>query len=313
MKSLKERCLKTTKSTYQMRTLLAISSLVIFASCSSTQFTNHIQNDRNDLLTEESLMRYNTNRLSKIEDQKSFISNALVACHQDKITKGLAILEEEMHKNKTNPLYWNALGTCFSLNKEYSKSVFYYELGLEATRDSNKNIAEGQRKLAEAAIQNNLGLIHLKHKRFDEAFDSFKKSSSLMPNFFTPEFNIAQLFIEFNENKKALEILKKLEMKNNDDIDLLYSLALVHYRMNDLNKSFNYVTKINKDYLNRADIVGLYAYNLMKKNRLEEAKSILEKRLYANEYNKRNELILDEVNLKIKESNQAPTEPVKKK
>jgi hypothetical protein len=51
----------------------------------------------------------------------------------------------------------------------------------------------------------------------------------------------------------------------------------------------------------------------MKKNRLEEAKSILEKRLYANEYNKRNELILDEVNLKIKESNQSPTEPVKKK
>ncbi len=87
----------------------------------------------------------------------------------------------------------------------------------------------------------------------------------------------------------------------------------MHFRLNDLNKSFNYVTKINKDYLNRADIVGLYAYNLMKKNRLEEAKLILEKRLYANEYNKRNELILDEVNQKIKESNQDPAEPVKKK
>jgi hypothetical protein len=51
----------------------------------------------------------------------------------------------------------------------------------------------------------------------------------------------------------------------------------------------------------------------MKKNRLEEAKIILEKRLYANEYNKRNEIILDEVNRKIKDSNQAPTETVKNK
>lgn len=313
MKSFKERSLHLNTLENKFKTFVAISPLFIFASCSTGQFTNQIQSERNDLLSEESLMRYNTNRLSKIEDKKSFIFNALVACHQDKITKGLAILEEEMHKNKANPLYWNALGTCHSLSKEYSKSVFYYELGLEATRESNKEMADEQKKLAEAAIQNNLGLIHLKHKRFDEAYDSFKKSSQLMPTFFTPEFNTAQLYIEFNENKKALDILNKLESKNNDDIDLLYSLALVHFRLNDLNRSFAYVTKINKDYLNRADIVGLYAYNLMKKNRLEEAKIILEKRLYANEYNKRNKIILDEVNQKIKDSNQAPTETVKNK
>lgn len=110
-----------------------------------------------------------------------------------------------------------------------------------------------------------------------------------------------QLYIEFNENAKALDLLKKLEEKNNVDIDLLYSLALIHYRMNDMEKSYQYISKIQNDYLNRADIVGLYAYNLMKKNRLVEAKNILEKRLYAAEYNKRNEMILDEVNQKIKD------------
>ncbi len=194
MKSLKERNKNLKNFSTQMRSFLLVTPLFILAACSSSQFTNQIQNDRNDLLSEESLMRYNTNRLSKIEDKKSFISNALVACHQDKITKGLAILEEEMHKNKTNPLYWNALGTCYSLSKENSKALFYYELGLEATRDTNKDVSTEQRKLAESAILNNLGLIHLKHKRFDEAFDSFKKSSALMPSFFTPEFNIAQLY-----------------------------------------------------------------------------------------------------------------------
>ncbi|MBY0412739.1 MAG: hypothetical protein K2Q18_01170, partial [Bdellovibrionales bacterium] len=165
----------------------------------------------------------------------------------------------------------------------------------------NKDFSESQRKLAEAVISNNLGLIHLTFGRYNEAFDSFKKSNTIVPNYFTPDFNMAQLYIEFNENNKALEILKKLEAKNNEDIDLLYTLGLIYFRQNDMDKSFQYVSKINRDYLNRADIVGLYAYNLMKKNRLVEAKQILEKRLYAPEYNKRNEMILDEVNQKIKD------------
>ncbi len=283
--------------------LLTLIALAILATgCAGTSFTNQIQNDKFDLLAEESFMRYNTNRLTILENtKKGFITQALIACHQNKFVKGLTILEEKMHESKVNPFYWNALGTCYSLSKDLTKSVFYYELGLEAARSSSKDVADSQKKIAEAVIINNLGLIHLTYRRFDEAYDAFKKANSLAPNFFTPEFNLAQLYLEFNDNNKALDLLKKLESKNGEDIDLLYSLALIYFRKNDLDSSYNYVNKIQKDYLNRADIVGLYAYNLMKKNRLPEAKAILEKRLYANEYNKRNELILDEVNQKIKE------------
>jgi tetratricopeptide (TPR) repeat protein len=282
---------------------LAVAS----AGCSSPSFNNQIQTDKYDLLREESFMRYNTNRLNSMETvERDFISSALVACHQKKITKGTGILEEKMHTNKTNPFYWNALGTCYTLSKDTTKAIFFYELGLEATRAGNKDFNESQRKLAEAIITNNLGLIHLGLKRYNEAFDMFKKSNQIVPDYFTPDFNMAQLYIEFNENAKALDILKKLEAKNNMDIDLLYSLSLVYYKQNDMEKSFQYISRIQNDYLNRADIVGLYAYNLMKKNRLVEAKTILEKRLYATEYNKRNEVILDEVNQKIKDSSDSP-------
>ena len=313
MKSLKERFTTTNSKNYNFTLQITFYSLFTLASCSSTHFTNKIQNEQNDILLEESLLRYHTNRLIKIEDQNNIISNALVACHQEKITKGLGILEDGMHQHKNNPFYWNAVGTCYSLAKEYSKSIFYYELGLEASLDSNKSFNLQQRKKAEATIINNLGLIHLHHKRYDEAFDSFQKSSSLVPAFITPEFNKAQLYIEFNKNKKALEILKRLELKNDNDIDLLYTLALVYFRLNDLNNSYTYIMKINKDYLNRADIVGLYAFNLLKKNRAEEAKAILERRLYANEFNKRNELILEEVNQKIKENTLSPPDSINKK
>lgn len=295
-------------------TLTILSLTILAASCAGPSFNNQIQKDQYDLLAEESFMRYNSNRLAAMDSPKrDFISLALISCHQQKMTKGQTLLEEKMQQNKTNPFYWNALGTCYTLSKDYTKAIFYYELGMEATRANNKDFADNQKKLAEAVISNNIGLIHLTFKRYNEAYDAFKKSNTIVPSYFTPDFNMAQLYIEFNENAKALDLLKKLEAKNNEDIDLLYSLALIHFRLNDMDKSYQYISRIQHDYLNRADIVGLYAYNLMKKNRLVEAKSILEKRLYAPEYNKRNEMILDEVNQKIKDMPKADTSvPTKK-
>jgi tetratricopeptide (TPR) repeat protein len=259
-------------------------------------------------LKEESLMRYNTNRLESMDGtEKDTISKALLACHQKKFTKGMSMLEAEMHNNKTNAFYWNALGTCYSLNKEYPKALFYYDLGVEAL----PMIKDQSKSLAEATLANNIGLIHLNFKRYNEAYDSFKRANTLVPNFFTPQFNIAQLYIEFNENDKALEILKKLEQKNPDDIDLLYSLSLIYYRKGDLDKSYAAINRVKPDYLNRPDIVGLYAYNLMKKNRLEEAKQIVERRLYADEYNQRNKILLEEINQKIKEQSKLEKESKK--
>lgn len=275
---------------------------MILTGCASQSFNNQIQKDQYDLLAEESFMRYNTNRLSAMENpNKDLLTQSLVACHQKKFTKGMTMLEEKMQNNKTNPFYWNALGTCYSLSKETAKALFYYDLGLEATRAANKDVSEKDRRLAEALISNNVGLIQLSFKRYNEAYDLFKKAADIVPNFFTPEFNIAQLYIEFNENDKALEILKKLETSNSEDIDLLYAMSLIYFRKNDLDKSYAYINRIQRDYLNRADIVGLYAFNLMKKNRLEEAKLILERRMFAPEYNQRNEMILDIVNQQIKE------------
>ena len=287
----------------KLSTLALLSLTAFVVGCAGPSFNNQIQSDKYDLLSDESFMRYDSKRLAALESPKrNPISLSLVSCHQQKMIKGESLLEERMQQSKTNPFYWNALGTCYFLSQDYTKAIFYYELGLEATRDSNKSFPSNQKKNAEAVITNNIGLIHLTFKRYNEAYDAFKKSNSITSSYFTPDFNMAQLYIEFNENNKALAILKKLETKNHEDIDLLYSLALIYFRLNDLNKSYEYVSKINNDYLNRADIVGLYAYNLMMRNRLVEAKSILEKRLYAPEYNKRNEMILDEVNQKIKDT-----------
>lgn len=284
--------------------ILKFSLLLTFVNllgCASGDFSKKIESNDLDLLREESLMRYNSNRLDMMDGkEKDFISKALLACHQNKMVKGKGILEAEMHTNKTNPFYWNALGTCYFLSQSYAKAMFYYELGIEAAgmlKDNNKALAEG-------TINNNIGLLHLKYKRHNEAFEAFKISGKLLPEFITPQFNIAQLYIEFNENDKALAILKQLETKNPYDVDLLYSMALIYFRKNDLDNSLAALKKIKRDYLNRPDIVGLYAYNLMQKNHLAEARDIIERRLYAEEFDQRNKILLEEINQKIKEQAQ---------
>jgi tetratricopeptide (TPR) repeat protein len=282
----------------ELKLKYTILSLIILVGCSTQNFNKKIETLDVDLLTDESFMRYNTNRLDLVDkSEKNTIIKAAAACHQDKFRKGQSLLESEMHVNKSNPFYWNALGTCYSLSQDYSKAIFFYELGLEAMSTLN-----GPNKIiSESIITNNIGLIHLHFKRFNEAFDSFTKSSTLLPNSLTPKFNLAQLYIEFNQDDKALDILTKLESKNPDDVDLLYSLSLIYSRQNDYNKSFLKISKIKNNYLNRPDIVGLYAFNLMKKNRYIEAQQILEKRLYADEYNSRNKILLEEITSKLKE------------
>lgn len=276
------------------------SSLILttLVGCSSPSFRKKIDTDENDSIRDESFMRYNSNRIS-VFDKKALndISKAQAACHEEKFYKGEEILMDKMQQEKNNPFYWTALGTCYYLENKISKANFYYDLGSE----SLKNYKGQDKSLAEANIENNLGLIHLKFKRFNEAFDSFKKASVLAPNMLTPKINMAQIHLEFNQNERAIEVLKPIESKTRNDVDVLYSLSLAYYRINDFEKSFNYITKINSMYLNRADIVGLYAMNLIKKNRLVDAKSILEKRVIAAEFETRNKIILDNVAELIKE------------
>ncbi len=262
--------------------------------CSTNSFKSKIDSSRDDLLSEESFMRFNSPRLDQAENKKGpFVTEAVRACHQEKFKKGLELLEENTDKNKKNPEFWNALGTCYYLQNDNQKAYFYYNLGLEA-------VAIDQNKSVEAMIKNNLGLILLNNKRFNEAFDYFSEANKIAPQFQTPQFNMAQIYLEFYQNEKAKEILEKLKAKNPNDIDILYSLAVLYQRLNDPKKSYQAITGINSTYLNRADIVGIYALNLYQNKEFEKAKVILEKRNFADEFNSRNKMLLELVNDAIK-------------
>lgn len=278
--------------------LISIFLLSVLVGCSSQNFRKKIDNEEFDSIKDESFSRFNSSRIDVFEKKSmSDLTKAIAACHAEKFYKGKTALEDKMQQEKSNPYYWTALGTCYYLQNEISKALFFFDLASE----SLKNYKNSDKSFLEANIENNIGLIHLKNKRFNEAFDSFKKASVLAPNVYTPKINMAQIFLEFNQNERAVDLLAPIESKTKGDVDVLYSLALAYYRLGNFEKSFMTMIKIDRSFLNRADVVGLYALNLMKKNRLIDAKQILEKRIVANEFEDRNKQILESVNDSIKE------------
>lgn len=228
------------------------------------------------------------------------ISKSLVLCREKDISEGKSRLEKVMTNEKANPLYWNALGICYSLENQPLKANFYYELGLEASA----LYKSADRKFAEAALINNVGLIHLLHKRFNDAYVAFKKAEVLAPENFSIQLNQSQLFLEFKYDEKALNVLKKLESSRPGDMEVLYSLALVYSRKNEYEKALLSLAKINNELTVRPDISGILAYNLLQTNQLPEAMAVIDKRKNLDkyeEYNKRNKILEKEISAKLKE------------
>lgn len=288
---------------HTIQKISAVAFLVLLTSCATNSFKSTIENNTEDLLSEESFMRYNSMRLDQSEKKNiSFIVEATRSCHAQKFKRGLTLLEENTEANKKNPEFWNAMGTCYLLKKEFNKGSFYYNLGLEALQAETRST---QKRLIEAMIKNNLGLLTLKNGRTNEAYDLFKEANTLAPEFNTPVFNMAQIYMEFQQNDKALELLEGLRQKNTKDIDVLYSLAVLYQRINQAKKSYLAISGINPQYLNRADIVGVYALNLFQNKEYEKAKVILEKRTYAEEFNSRNKMLLELVDEAIKAEKEA--------
>jgi len=230
----------------------------------------------------------------------TLISNSLIACHDNDIAEGKKTLEKVMTNEKSNPQYWNALGLCYSLSQEPVKANFYYDLGLEAI-GQYKGI---DKKQLEATLLNNMALIHLSYKRFNDAYLTFKRAEALAPEIFNIQLNISQLLLEFKYDDKALVILNKLETLRPGDTDVLYSQALIYTRKNEYEKALVTLSKINSAKNTRPDIAGVYAFNLLKINQLTDALAVIDKTHNTKGYEEhisRNKVIEKEIEAKLKE------------
>ena len=252
--------------------LLALITLMFLFSCSLNQIDRTAGSSK-DIFREESLLRYNSASIKQLTNSSDPKLAALALCHQDQVDQGLAKLKESYHKLKLSSDYWNKIGTCYYIDKQFSKASFYFQHALSLTK---KNAIK-------AFSLNNLGVVLLRQRHYDQSFEMFSKAMKFNPRLLTPRFNLAQLHIQFGQIQEAKKILSKLYEMNNQDIDVIASWAAVLLIDQKYSEAIELYQQIDEENISRSDIAGFYALALYKNGEYKKAKEILEEQQVSTE------------------------------
>lgn len=168
--------------------------------------------ETNDSLVRESLARVEADSLESAFGIEDPISHAISLCYQGKIAEGLSVLDGAFAKYKSHPSYWNQIGTCYFLKKDYRKALLYYNQSLEIDRKYAPPI-------------NNLGVIYLRQGKDQKALVAFEQAAKNNRLSLTPIFNMAQLYLEYGLIDKALRLFNALRNQGRFDQDIIGGTA----------------------------------------------------------------------------------------
>ena len=168
------------------------------------------------------LLRNNDNAFWKEVSEKDTLrylhkkDKHLEMCHGNKKKKGIDRLKSKAHKKNGDFHYWNNVGICYFLAKDYSKSLFYFHLSLEK---SPSNFS--------SKVFNNIGVVHLHLTHYRQALTFFLKASKKKTQL-TPNLNLAYLYTMFGHDKMAKDVLDNLRRhhgKNGELEDAIRNVA----------------------------------------------------------------------------------------
>lgn len=241
---------------------------MLFTSCATKTLTSKVRDPQKDSFREESFLRYTEDRLSQLKDTPY---EALGKCHAGEIKEGLDLLQKKMKDNKKNPEYWNQVGMCYFLDDNFTKAEYFFDLSLAQVRHGNF-----------APAINNLGVLKLKLRHYEEALNYFKKATGKRQRHQVPLFNQAQVYLQFNLLEQAHPILEQIAKNTKNDPDVLFSLGSVYLLKGQTKRAFEIFNQIPDRYKNREDVTLVRAISLYEQGLYYEARETLESQNFLN-------------------------------
>ncbi|MCK5884118.1 MAG: hypothetical protein KAG61_10530 [Bacteriovoracaceae bacterium] len=217
---------------------------------------------RYDSISNESVNRLPQPKLEKMEDPKDPINSGISLCYRGMYQRAFKVFDNAYERYKTHPGYWNQVGSCYLIKKDYRKALLYYNKALGV-----------QSKYAPAI--NNFGVLYLRQGKDQLAIEAFKKASKINSFSLTPMFNLAHLYLKYGALNKAYNILHVLYKKNKNDVDVLSALGSYNLMLGNAKNAVGFFKKIDESHLKRADIALNYAYALKKIGNTGDAKNII--------------------------------------
>ncbi len=241
---------------------------IFLAGCSQYKIETDLNSTKENVLSNESFLRYSSSRIEKaIKENKSL--SGVAHCHNGDIKEGQELLRNSLEKNKDNPDYWNQVGTCFYLAHQFVKAEYFYQMSIQTAKS---------KKIKYAPAHNNLGVIYLRQRHFESAFSEFNQALKIKRSFQTPRYNLAHLYLQFGQNQKALMEFNYLSRSAPNDPGILAGIATSYTLLGDLKKALSFFSKIPRKFISRPDVATHYAMALYLAKDYEKAFLVLKNR-----------------------------------
>jgi tetratricopeptide (TPR) repeat protein len=171
-------------------------------------------------------------------DSKDVITSIIMNCYEGEYEDAQEIIRENQEAYRSNPAFWNQVGTCYLLQKERRKALLFYNKALEF--DTNYSPA-----------LNNLGVLYRKFGEDQKAEVAFKRA--IKGNNFakTPRFNLAQLYLTYGLYKFAIKELNVLDRVSKGDVDVLVGIGTAHLMSGNPKLALKYFNKIESSFYER--------------------------------------------------------------
>lgn len=197
-----------------------------------------VDNIEADALIRETLARSDGKIIRSLSDDDSEIGSR---CYQGDFKEAFSVADEKYSVFKKNPGYWNQIGNCYYLMKDYKKAIMFF------------NKAKGLNASYIPAV-NNLGVVFQAQGDFKNALFFYKNAVNLASASKTPKFNMANMYLKFGIINKACSIFNALAASSPMDSDLLNARANCLLLNRNFSAAVSEFKKIPSDDLSKAYI-----------------------------------------------------------
>lgn len=214
-------------------------------------FTNTSATLENPVLKDETLERLTRNEVKEFQGDKDPLVAMAYLCHRAQFKEAYSVAANNYDRLYKLPAYWNQLGICYLDQKDYRKSLLYFNKALEAQKDYVPTL-------------NNFGVMYSRLGQQQKAIVAFERAAQVGKFSKTPRYNLARLYLEFGLSQKALPILQSLNNQAKQDIGLTNAIATAHLMQGDFKTALRFYQQLKPSYLKKAEI-GInvsYAYFL---------------------------------------------------
>jgi Flp pilus assembly protein TadD len=237
---------------------IPLGLLVLIFGCSHNKHHREV-NRHGERVNQETLARIPLGELNQFNQE-----SGIHLCHRGEVKKGLKLLKQEMELKKGNAQYWNQVGTCYFIDREYNEALLYYKIGLSL---DSKNYE----------IYNNIGLLYAKKENYLKSVQFIEKALSLNKQSIVVRYNLASIHFNFSNYNRSIELVHSVYSQASLDPDLNLLLGKNYLHLGNYQQANRYFARIPETYQEDHEIANYYAFSLARVKKFDQANEILKK------------------------------------